>query len=267
MASITRSPFPGMDPYLERPYLWPDVHNRLITTIANTLAPEVRARYYVAIEERVYIADPGSTLVGRPDVSVVDSEDEPPWPRIDEAVSPYRPFLINLPTTALDELRETYLEVREAAGGQVVTVIELLSPANKQRGSEGYIQYLNKRLNILRSQTHLVEIDLLRGQKPLPMEGNPPASDYHFIISRSWQRPQAHLYTFNLPEAIPNCPVPLQSEQENEPVLKLQNLLHTLYEQAGYDLRIDYRIEPVPPFSTSDATWADELLHAAGLRG
>jgi hypothetical protein len=25
------SPFPGMDPYLEAPELWPDVHHRLIS--------------------------------------------------------------------------------------------------------------------------------------------------------------------------------------------------------------------------------------------
>ncbi len=256
-----------MDPYLEHPGLWPDVHNRLITMMANALAPEVRPRYYVAVEERVYLTAPENTFVGRPDVTIVESIDESLWPRVKETLTPYRPFLINLPTLILDEVRETYLEVREAAGGQVVTVIELLSPANKQRGSEGYAQYLNKRMNILRSRTHLIEIDLLRSHKPLPMEGNPPASDYHFIVSRGWQRPQAHLYAFNLRETIPDCPIPLQkNEQENEPLLDLQNLLHTLYEQAGYDLRIDYRIEPVPSLNPPDAAWADELLRQAELR-
>ncbi len=255
-----------MDPYLEHPDLWPDVHNRLITMMANALAPQVRSRYYVAIEERVYIAAPESTFVGRPDVAMVDSTKESPWPRVDETAAPYRPFLVNLPLSTPDEIRESYLEVRETAGGQVVTVIELLSPANKQRGSEGYARYLSKRLDVLRSQTSLVEIDLLRGGKPLPMEGNPPASDYRFIVSRSWQRPQAHLYAFNLPETIPDCPVPIKQGEKNEPVLILQTLLHTLYEQAGYDLRIDYRLEPVPPLAPLGATWADDLLRRVGLR-
>jgi hypothetical protein len=158
------------------------------------------------------------------------------------------------------------LEVRETAGGQVVTVIELLSPANKQRGSEGYTRYLRKRLDILRSRTNLVEIDLLRGGKSLPMEGNPPTGDYHFIVSHHWQRPQAHLYVFGVHETIPDCPIPLEHNEEIEPVLVLQRLLHTLYEQAGYDLRINYRTDPTPPLAAPDAAWADNLLRQARLR-
>jgi hypothetical protein len=147
----------------------------------------------------------------------------------------------------------------------VVTVVELLSPANKQRGSEGYARYLSKRLDILRSRTNLVELDLLRGGQPLPVEGTLPQSDYRFIISRAWLRPQAHLYAFDLRQPVPDCPFPLKQD-EVEPVLALQNLLHTLYEQAGYDLRIDYSIDPVPPLSPPDDAWADELLRQAGLR-
>jgi len=262
------APFPGMDPYLEDPHLWPDVHNRLMTMMANGLTPLVRPRYYVALEERVYLAAPQSTLVGRPDVSLVEKADDSSWPRVDEMTAAYQPLVIRLPESVLDEVRETYLEVREAVGGQVITAIELLSPANKQRGSEGYGRYLQKRLEVLGSQTNLVEIDLLRGGRPLPMEGNLPMSDYRFIISRSWQRPQAHLYAFNLRERIPDCPIPLHQDEATtaEPRLSLQNLLHRLYEQAGYDLRIDYGVEPVPPLRPADAEWVDGLLHEAGLR-
>src|SRR6266705_2746102 len=66
------SPFPGMDPYLEQPALWPDVHNGLIAELRNALAPQLRPRYYVALEERTYLAAPtGLTFVSRPDVTVV----------------------------------------------------------------------------------------------------------------------------------------------------------------------------------------------------
>lgn len=142
----------------------------------------------------------------------------------------------------------------------MVTVIELLSPTNKQRGSAGYQRYLQKRLDILNSQSHLVEIDLLRGGQPLPIEGHPPPSDYRIIVSRGWQRPRAYLYAFNVQELIPDCPVPLESETEEEPLLELQDLLRTLYEQAGYDLRIDYGQKPLPPLGEADAGWAAGLL-------
>ncbi|MEQ8961940.1 MAG: DUF4058 family protein, partial [Coleofasciculus sp. C2-GNP5-27] len=33
------SPFPGMNPYLENPELWPEVHHWLITAIAESLNP------------------------------------------------------------------------------------------------------------------------------------------------------------------------------------------------------------------------------------
>ena len=112
----------------------------------------------------------------------------------------------------------------------------------------------------------MVEIDLLRGGRPLPVAGNSPSGHYRFIISRQWQRPQAHLYVFSLQDTIPVCPVPLRTEAEDEPSLNLQALLQDLYRQAGYDLRIDYRAEPVPPPAPPDAVWADELLRRAGVR-
>ena len=66
--------FPGMDPYLEHPALWPDVHNGLIADLHNALAPQCRPRYYAALEERTYLAEPdGSAFVSRPDVTVVGS--------------------------------------------------------------------------------------------------------------------------------------------------------------------------------------------------
>ena len=55
-----RPPFPGMDPWLEHPAIWPDVHNRLITAIADDLAPRLAPKYFVGVEQRVYLWCPGS---------------------------------------------------------------------------------------------------------------------------------------------------------------------------------------------------------------
>jgi hypothetical protein len=61
-----------MDPYLEHPALWPDVHHRLIAALADTLSPVVAPRYYVALESRTYLLTPDDLVfVGRPDVAVV----------------------------------------------------------------------------------------------------------------------------------------------------------------------------------------------------
>ena len=72
------SPFPGMNPYLEQPSLWPDVHLELIRAVRATLAPQVAPRYYVGVEERTYVvAVEPRTYVGRPDVAAIDLSKTP----------------------------------------------------------------------------------------------------------------------------------------------------------------------------------------------
>ncbi len=48
------NPFPGMNPYLEHPELWHQVHNRLIVGIADAIAEQVAPKYFVSIEHRIY---------------------------------------------------------------------------------------------------------------------------------------------------------------------------------------------------------------------
>lgn len=71
-------PFPGMNPYLEHPELWPEVHHRLITAIAIALGPSLRPKYRVAIEKRTYLSDVSdSVLIGIPDVAVTSHRSIP----------------------------------------------------------------------------------------------------------------------------------------------------------------------------------------------
>ena len=65
------SPFPGMNPCLEHPELWSQVHTRLIVALADSLSPQLRPKYFVAIEERIYQTDGEDLLLVRiPDVVV-----------------------------------------------------------------------------------------------------------------------------------------------------------------------------------------------------
>ena len=260
-----RSPFPGMNPYLENPELWAEVHSRLIVAIADALAPHVRPKYRVAIEKRVYQSiDDESLLVGIPDVTVGRSTSTPIDREISTVVAspPIKPINVNLPMP--EEIREGYLEVREVGTGEVVTVIEALSPKNKRTG-EGRKAYLNKRQRILGSSSHLVEIDLLRGGKPMPILGNEIPADYRILVSRSNTRPKAELYPFNLQEPIPSFPLPLR-HGDREPLLDLQVLINEVYERAGLDLAIDYSSKPIPGLSESDTAWINQLLQQQGLR-
>ena len=66
------TPFPGMDPYLERRGLWEEIHTDLIARIRQFLIPLLRPRYRVAIEQRTYLSllSPQEKLTGKPDVMI-----------------------------------------------------------------------------------------------------------------------------------------------------------------------------------------------------
>ncbi|MBD2093459.1 DUF4058 family protein [Microcoleus sp. FACHB-1515] len=255
------SPFPGMNPYLEHPQLWEEVHSRLIVAIADALGPQLRPKYRVAIEKRVY-ENADDLLIGRPDGAIFRAVP-------DAAVTPTssggvltEPIVVEVPMP--EEVTERYLEIREVETGEVITTLELLSPSNKKPG-KGRQVYEAKRLAVLGSLTHLLEIDLIRAFKPLPVRGAIATSLYRILVSRADLRPKAALYAFNLPDPIPVFPIPLRPE-DPEILLDLQFLLNQVYDRASYDLAIDYTQEPVPPLQEADAKWADAHLKAQKLR-
>jgi Protein of unknown function (DUF4058) len=265
------SPFPGMDPYLEHPDFWPECHHWLISLIAETLVPQVRPKYRVAIEKRVYEigitngnGNSNSLLVGIPDIAIKRQPTDPDSLRSNVAIAPplTQPLTVTVPVP--EQIKQAYLEVRDLATGSVVVAIEILSPVNKRSG-DGRETYLTKRQRILGSLTHLVEIDLLRGWEPMPMFNCNITSDYRVLISRKDRRPSADLYAFNLSSPLPSFSIPLRSG-DPEPILDLQTILNTVYDRAGYDYAIDYTQPTVPPLPDTDAAWADALLQAKGLR-
>lgn len=252
-----RSPFPGMDPYLEHPSLWPDVHNSLITTIRDSLVPQVAPRYYVALERRAYLLSPDDVVfVGRPDVALVPTDPlaAPATPAT--AVAGGAVYEVDVPMA--DEVEENYLEIHEVKTGTLVTVLELLSPTNKLH-EEGRRQYSEKRATILRSRTSLVEIDLLRAGVPMAVVGPEVHSHYRILISPGWRRPHAQLYALNLRQPLPPIPIPLLPAEEPA-TLPLNDVLHDLYTRARFDLRLDYTQPPVPPLPPDDDQWAKTLL-------
>ena len=249
-----RSPFPGMDPYLEHPTLWTDVHNSLIAAIRDALAPVLRPRYYIALESRVYTMDVDNlVLVGRPDLAVLPYE----GPQQVSSLPLAGAGFVEVEVPVKDEVEETYLEVRETEGGQVITIIELLSPGNKVN-NEGRKDYEEKRLAIFSSRTNLVEIDLLRAGAPIPVSKK-IQSDYRILIRRGARHLRGQLYPFSARQMIPAFTLPLLPG-DKEPQVELNTILHDLYERASFDLRLDYTKSPVPPLTSDDADWAKDLI-------
>lgn len=262
------SPFPGMDPYLENPEYWSEVHHRLITAIAIALAPPLRPKYQVAIEKRTYLTTlEDSVMVGIPDTTIYSRQPENIQDATQGTLSSSTatlPIPVQVEVPMLEEVREGYLEIRENSTKEVITVVEVLSPKNKRTGP-GRIAYENKRQQILTTPTHLVEIDLLRGLTQMPILKFTGNSDYRILISRGDKRPIYDLYPFNLQDQIPAFYLPLKPS-DTEPILDLQHLLNEVYDQAGYDLRIDYTQPTVTTLSRENSVWADALLREKQFR-
>lgn len=236
----------------------------MIVALADALTPQLLPKYQVDIEKRVYtIVGMNSLLLGRPDV-IVQRPRQPLPERTGQTIvsAPLpQPIKVSVPTT--EDVQEAYLEIKEAATQIVVTAIEILSLTNKR--GEGRQKYEQKRQQVLNSQTHLVEIDLLRDGDPLPIAGEAEASSYRILISRANTRPLADLYPFDLTDPIPSVPIPLQAE-DAEPIADFQSLLMDVYERSGYDYFIDYTTDPNPPLTPEALTWINEVLTQQGRR-
>jgi Protein of unknown function (DUF4058) len=245
------SPLPGMNPFLESPELWSEFHSRMIVAIADALDATLSQDYRVAVEKRVYLSQGEETiLIGIPDVSVTAA----PSNSLSNTATATAPVSIEIPLA--EEIQERYLEIREIATGRVVTVIELLSPKNKRSG-DGRDAYMQKRQRIMMSQTHLVEIDLLRSGEALPMVGA-AKSDYRIVVSPSRDRPKAQLYAFNLQQIIPPIQIPLAADAAV--TIDLQPLLHQVYDRARFVKAIDYQQLPIPKLSPDDRTWLNAAI-------
>jgi hypothetical protein len=249
-----QNPFPGMNPYLEQPELWHQVHNRLIVAIADELTPQIAPKYRVSIEERIYTSIDDLLLVGIADVAVTNRNNVESGTTL-TTTKLVEPSKVKVPMP--EQVIERFLEVRSTQSREVITVIEVLSPKNK-RSKEGRTVYESKRQKILASATNLVEIDLLRLGESLPILGV-TNTDYRILVSRSHQRPDADLYGFNLQDPIPSFPVPLRLG-EVEPVINLQKLMNEIYERARFDLAIDYSQILKPALPAEQETWVREIF-------
>ncbi|MEZ6113138.1 MAG: DUF4058 family protein [Pirellulaceae bacterium] len=254
------SPFPGMNPYLEQAGVWHDFHERCCPAVAEAITRQVRPDYFVKIDEHIFIhelPDQRRGLLGRGDVTVASRDHASPLAHDASSTATIdAPVEVHLPATDWESL--SFLEIRDRNSMRLVTVIELLSPANKLPGPDRE-QYLGKRAQLLQSAVHFVEIDLLRAGGRMPMDELGPC-DYCVLVSRFPERPRAGVWPIQLREPLPTIPVPLEPPHADAR-LDLQAILHRVYDAAGYEDYI-YRGQPEPSLGESDAQWARGLVAA-----
>lgn len=252
------SPFPGMDPHLEG-YLWPDVHSALASKIRQSLTPLLRPKYAARLE--VYLAeDPfpeGEIGILYPDVEVVEiPQRQRPAQAPNGSTLTITPPALALPVTQAIQIRLTRVEIRDTANNKLITSIEILSPVNKRE--PGLTTYRQKRQRLYRADVHLLELDLLRrGTRPFA-QPRLPKVPYCMALTRA-QSKQVEIWPVELPTPLPIVPVPLQSPDPDVP-LDLQAILTAIYDEAAYDLTLDYRQAPPPPvLSKNDSKWIESF--------
>lgn len=255
-----KSPFPGMDPYLEQ--FWPDVHARMILYACDHLEEQLPGNLIARVEERVVLETDEAARAVYPDIKITERRGRGSAAAgVVSKASVAEPIIVEVSREAATE---TYLNILEAGPGQrLVTVIEILSLANKFAG-EGQEQYRRKQQELEAAGVSLVEIDLLRsGQRILSVPQSwvpaPARTTYQACVRRGWQPQRFEVYPMPLRSPLPALRIPLR-KKDKDVHLDLQAVLEQAYRKGRYYLTIDYRKPPVPPLKAADAKWARTLV-------
>jgi Protein of unknown function (DUF4058) len=246
-----------MDPYLEEPNLWSDVHLTLIIAMRAALNAVLPTGYRAAADRYIWIHEPDADERKRvaPDVFIVESEKESARPGTAGVATPASAAVI---FPAVKREGNKYLKIVEAKTHRLISVIELLSPTNKKAGPDREA-YLTKRVDYLTAGVNLIEIDLLRSGQRIPIGYEFPANaDYYALVCRADQMPRGDVWFFGVRDELPRIPIPLMPGIP-DCILCLRDCLDRAFEEGRYDEDINYNEPAVPPLSAADAEWAKQL--------
>jgi hypothetical protein len=272
-----KSPFPGMDPFIEASGLWPDFHGHLVHKIAEKIADALPPRYFVRTAERAYlilVEEEGKVEHAfLPDVSISTPRAnkqskkvtrKPSGSAVAEVENDPEPFILR--AFIEEEHRETFLEIYEAVQDQrLVTSVEVLSPSNKKKDSEGRHLYLRKRQSHLLGDVNLIEIDLLRGGERMPMLDQWPDSPFTLMVAKARKPQLCRVWPAHFHKRLPVIPVPLL-KPDAELKLDLQPLIDEIYLRYRYGPSIDYSQQLAPPLISEHKVWLDKLLKGRTIK-
>jgi hypothetical protein len=235
-----------MDPFIEG-NLWTTFHSQMAAEIARQLTPQVAPRYEAHAETRD-IYDTGEDLE-----ALIESPD-PGVSVLDDGRTP-----LEIPTGLPERVPHYWVEIREPENRRLLTLIEILSPANKR--GEARQDYLEKRNSVLRSSANLLEIDLVRQGRRLPAGRPLPDAAYFVFLSRAARRPRMQIWPIPLDRVLPPVPVPLLND-DRDLQLDLQAAFNQVYDVSRYDLLLDYTKAPEVAVPGSATEWLRKVLRS-----
>jgi hypothetical protein len=156
-----------------------------------------------------------------------------------------------------ERVPQVSVEIHDTTQRRLVTAIEVLSPVNKR--GQGRAEYLRKRRGIMLSDAHLIEIDLLRQGRRVPMRQALPSVPYFVLVGRAENRPILDVWPIALDQPLPIIPIPLLPG-DADTFLDLQQAFTTVYDLVGYDLIVDYQRPPEVSLPPEIAAWAEARL-------
>jgi hypothetical protein len=259
-----RCPFPGMDPYIERPAIWADFHDCLIPAIRAALQPLLRPKYAALVQDRLYLVESRRPI--RPDVALVETKfPQTATPSSTAVLELDKPIIFELDH---EEIRQPYIQIIEpAAGNRLITAIEVLSPDNKLAGP-GRKKYLKKRQELWESGANLVEIDLLRDGKPtlrVSAEALASLPPWRYLAAVTRWPNRQEVYAVPLEKRLPRLAVPLTLEDQDVP-LDLEAVFTRCWEEGPYPELLRYDGPPPGTMTVEEIAWCETQLAQAGIR-
>jgi hypothetical protein len=256
------SPFPGVDPYLERQGFWPDFHARFVTYWAEALADLLPDHYEARLDERINLVEV------RPEKKVKRIEPDLALTRHQQAqaapaaapVAVATLEAVTIPLVIEEERRETYIEILHRPERSLVAVLELLSPSNKEE--PGHSAYLAKRNTLLNHNVHLVKVDWLLAGNRLPLAEPLPPGHYYALVARADRRPDCQVYAWTVRQPIPAIPIPLLAP-DPDLWIDLGALFATTYQRGRYQRSVDYSLAPPTALEPADRDWVAEQARSA----
>lgn len=251
-----KSPFPGMNPWLEG-YMWPDVHHDLASTIRFLIAPLIAPKYVARLDIATILDnDPESEIgITYPDVEILQNRNIVREPVTAYGLTMTEPNIITTYKLPI-EVRTAVVEIRDTANNKLITAIEILSPVNKR--NPNLINYRNKISDLHTSGVHVLEIDLLRrGTRPFNYKKN--TGSYQMMLLRA-KTNKAAIWTVAIQDKLPILPIPLMAP-DSDVLLDLGKALDIVFERGLYHLSIDYTEKPAPPaFIEQDWDWIQQVV-------
>ncbi|MCI0347558.1 MAG: DUF4058 family protein [Chloroflexi bacterium] len=248
-----RSPFPGMDPYLEDPGGWVGVHDGLIVAIRADLNRRLGPEFVADAGTTVYVVTPEERRWVFPEVFVVEARQA-----VGSAVGSRIAAPVQVLLAGPETVSQPHIVIRDRASREEVTILAVLSPINKAPAdSRARSDFLRKRAEVVASRTHWVEIDLLRaGERPPEVRG---AGDFYVLVKRAGTA-VADVWPIGVRDRLPTIGVPLRDDLADVP-LDLQSALDGVWADGRYADLVDYAGPPPPPaLAAADARWAAERV-------